>query len=180
MEVTADYFGQVTYSLNLSRHEKDGAKEPLPVNERFKKEMDFKSYHLAHPSTHHHDPVGKHLQNMASRLQVRVKYQLFHPIDQILIIVFCPALQIASDNSGVHERVALWLLTFFMKKSAAKASKTHLSWKEKSSHGMVKQNILTSYVQFVNHVLETHFTEGIVKEADTEVLLSTQPTDVLR
>lgn len=52
-----------------------------------------------------------------SRLQLQMKEQIFDPIDTIPIIRLLHAFNIACYNYDIHERVALWLLPYFMEKS---------------------------------------------------------------
>lgn len=65
---------------------------------------------------------------------------------------------------------------FFVKETAAVALTARLSVESRSSHGSVKEGTLTTYVQAVNHLLETYSTNDIIAEAYTEIVRFTQRT----
>lgn len=61
----------------------------------------------------------------------------------------------------------MWLIPFIMNKSAAAALTAHHSLKSILSHGRDKEGMLTSYIQVLNHLLETYETYFIIAQSDT-------------
>lgn len=64
---------------------------------------------------------------------------------------------------------------YFYEKAAAAALTAHLSLKSRLSHGSAKEGMLTSYVQVVNHLLDTFATDDINAAAGPEEVRLTHP-----
>lgn len=96
--------------------------------------------------------------------------------DSVSIMGFSPTLKTACDTNGVYKCVALWPLTFFMKKAAnidlisrmlsSKSGKHHNEWK------------LTSYGEVVRYILEMYATDNVIAEMHGEVLPFTEQSNM--
>lgn len=84
----------------------------------------------------------------------------------------------ACDNDRVHNRAAMWLVSFFMKK-AVPAITERLFLKPRPSHGSFIEGMLTSFVQVVNNLWRLFAADDIITEANTEIVSLTQTTNML-
>lgn len=91
--------------------------------------------------------------------------QLLYLMDPISIIGFLHVFKMACDNNGTHEGAAMWLIPFFMKKTAAAAITARPSLKAGSSSGTFREVMLIPHVEVVNHLVNTYATDDIIAEA---------------
>lgn len=74
----------------------------------------------------------------------------------------------------MHVGAIVWFVLFSMKKAAALALAAPLSLKYKSLDRGVREGMLTSYVEVVNHCLENYATNYIIAEEGPEIVRFTQ------
>lgn len=96
-------------------------------------------------------------------------------MDPISNIWFLQEFKIAGDNNVIHKWVATWLILFIMKKTAAAALTVRLSLKSRSLHARIKEGMLISYVQVINHLLKTYAMKDIIAKAGWEIFRFNQP-----
>lgn len=70
------------------------------------------------------------------------------------------------------------LISFIMNKIAGAGLTARLPLKSKTLHGSVKEDMLTSFVKALNHLLEIYATSNIIAQADAEIVRFTQPTNM--
>lgn len=115
--------------------------------------MDYPSYFLADRCQHQDDDVAKHIAQLAKRLKVQLKSQMFDRFDLIPIFSFLLAFQMTRDTNDIHEGVVMWLFHIFMKEpaGAALSASTCLT----SSRWSHQDGKLISYIQVRNYLLNT-------------------------
>lgn len=95
-------------------------------------------------------------------------------MEPISIIGFLHEIKMVPDINKVHKAAAMWFFRFFMKQTADEVLTARFSFKSRFLQGIVKEGMLTYYVQVVNHLLETYGTDEIIAEASTRVVRLTQ------
>lgn len=63
----------------------------------------------------------------AKPMTAQMKPHIFKPFDSILTIGFCKNFKLTCDTNAVHEKAVMWLIKFFMKKTASAVLSTGLS-----------------------------------------------------
>lgn len=66
----------------------------------------------------------------------------------------------------------MWVVPFFVKKPAASALTARSSLKSRLLHGSVKEGRLASFVQVVDHLLETYATEDVILKRSQKLYAS--------
>lgn len=94
------------------------------------------------------------------------------------IIRVLHAFKIECDSNGIHEGAAMWLFPYFLKKFTAAISAPCLSHGAKKSNYGVKDAVLTTKFQVVNHVLETYTADHIIKETDSDTACFVNPSNM--
>lgn len=100
----------------------------------------------------------------------------FYPMDPVSILEFLHPIKVACDIISI-QGAAIWLLPYFMKMLAAAVLTARLSLKSKSSHHSYKE-VLTTYCQVVNHLLETYPRDDIIAEMDSRVARYIRPSNI--
>lgn len=139
--------------------------------------MDIHSYRFVDWSTYYSEQVAKECQQMASRLLFQMNSQLSYPMDSMSIFGFLDLFKMAYDKNRVHEGAGFWLVRFFTEITAPTSHAAPLSLMARSLHS-IKDVMLTSFVQPVNHLLETYERDNIIAGPDKEIVHFIQPTNM--
>lgn len=75
----------------------------------------------------------------------------------------------ACDNSGIHDRTAMSIFLYFIRKASAAAFTARLSLMSKSSHCSLKQGSTDKIYQVVNHLLEAYPTDDIIVKRNSQI-----------
>lgn len=101
------------------------------------------------------------------------------PYGLVSVIGFVSGFIIACKNNAVHEGTAMWLMLYFLKRTAAAALKARLLLKLKSSTMKRKEGVWATYSHIVNQMLKTYATNDLAVEADNDILRLTQPDNTI-
>lgn len=95
-------------------------------------------------------------------------------MDRMSFIKFLHEFKMCCNNNELLKGAAMFSLSFFMKETATAAPTACLSLISIMSHGIVKEGLLTCYVQDVSQLLKIHAKEHIVTKANIEKVCFTQ------
>lgn len=79
-----------------------------------------------------------------------------------------------SNNDGIDEGAAMWLITLVMKKLAAAVLTAWILLTSTHQREDVQEDLFTSYIQVGNHLLEMYATDDMIAETDNDIVLFTQ------
>lgn len=116
-----DYGDLLSPKLKDSWAKEDGPKVLRQIKIRFCDALDYHSCLLADKSPNYDYRVAKSRAKGAERLKVQIKASIFVSFDPISIMGVLSTFQLACDTNRIHERAAMQLLPFFMKKPDAAA-----------------------------------------------------------
>lgn len=110
--------------LSHSRHQKlpwskiDGHKTLRPVNNRFQRELNYYTHHLADESLKYLDHFTKRVADWAELLQGRIKTYILGSFEPVSILRFLATFTFACHTNGIRESPALGPFHFFTKVNA--------------------------------------------------------------
>lgn len=97
------------------------------MNCRFKKAIDYCTYHLTDFPAKKDRSVLKNIAKLAKWISAQIKPNPSRPFDTISIIEFLKKFILACDTGGVHGSAAVWLFHFFWIKTTSTVLNTWLS-----------------------------------------------------
>lgn len=144
-----------------------------PVQTLFRWALDYHIYRLEARSTKYSRDVSCTIVKLVKYLNVQMKSFHFDPADPITILTFLPKFIWPCDSNGIHEVATVWMLLYFMRKTAGAA----LTAKPKSKNDKhaTKDTLITFYPVAVNYLLRTHATDEIIAQALVEMNQFHQP-----
>lgn len=98
-----------------------------------------------------------------------MKAHQIDPVDPVSVISCLAAFKIVCNNKTIHEKAAMWLAPYFMRRATTASLLARRLWKPKSSNNKTKIGLLTTFSQFLNHPLETYVTNDVIVEASNHI-----------
>ena len=149
-----------------------GVKIIRPVNELFRRALDYRTYRLINRSQVYDGSVARRISKLASRLEVQMKTNTFDSRDPVSVLSFLSVFRSACDSNGISEGAAMWLFHYFMKKTPAAALSSRLAL-EPARFARSPDDAherLGSYVEVVNYLLATYATDDVIAETVGDIL----------
>ena len=140
-----------------------------PLNDLFTKAVDYRTYRLENRNAAYTSSVAQKITKQHKRLSFQMGDTTFSGDDPIAIIDFLQRFKIACDQNGFSEGAAMWLFQFYLKGQAA----TLLHSRMQGNTMAVEEDqteMLRTYPEVVNYLLETYATDEVIQEAYAEVL----------
>lgn len=100
-------------------------------------------------------------------LRSQRKKMHFERVDPIFILEFLKEFCNACDTISIHEKAAIWLISYFMKNRALSSLKARLSSKKIHATGLEDEWLL-SCVKNVNYLVTTYANDDIIAHAVKE------------
>ena len=136
----------------------------VPVNDLFRKALDYSTYRLNDVSTVN---ITKYTSKYIRRLTSTMKSRTFDQSEPVSILLFLEQFQSACNDARINEGTAMWLLPHFMKKPADVSLNSRLRLYDKD-HTAV-EGILTTYPAVINYLLSEYAADEVIAEAVSDI-----------
>ena len=146
-----------------------------PLNDLFRRVMDFRKYRLKNRSGRYDPKIAKTVTKVGKLMSLQMKGASFSGDDPITVLRFLSRFRGACDQNGLHEGAALWCFQFFLTGSALARVQSRLLGESGAVDGH-RDEVLSSYPEVVNYLLRTYATDEIIAEAYSEVTNYIQST----
>ena len=135
-----------------------------PLNELFTKAVYFRQYRLQRKDKAFAGSSSEKMNKYRKRLDVYMTGMAFTGSDQIAVLEFLASYKRACDLGVVTEGVAVWPIQFHLTGQAEGLIQSKLAVDEEG------RELLTSYREVVNCLLEKYATDEIIAEAYADVI----------
>lgn len=143
-----------------------------PNNAEFADVLNFRRYRLNNRSALYNHEVARKMAKMAKNMKLQVNFK-FSGKDPIMVIRFLQQFKSACNQNGVHEGAAIWLFRFFLDDPVRSDVESMLEGDNNPS-GATQQEMLRSYPEVVNYLLETYATDEVLAQAYYDLVSARQ------
>lgn len=173
--------------LEHKAHKAKNTETKLPVLQTVKKHyalaFDYRTYHLANRSSLYDVTVSSYIVKLVMKIKSQMKAHFFDPKDPISIIGFLATFKLACDTNKIHEGVAMWVLSHYLKDTLANALNSRMCAEDRSASLPASERneprsrkLLRSYPEVVNYLFKKISTDQAIAENDAAILRYMQPS----